>query len=135
MSGEFVDSSGWMAVFDSSDVNHAAAAVYWADLKRAKTPLYTTDYIFDETITLARRRAGHAAAVSLGMALLTSQLLNLVEVTADIREAAWELFQQYDDKELSFTDCTSFAVMKRLGLCQAFTFDDDFAQVGFVRRP
>jgi predicted nucleic acid-binding protein len=135
VNGEFVDTSAWIGLFDANDANHAAASMHWAALRQTGTPLYTTDYIFDETVTLARRRVGHAAAVQLGTALLTSQHLNLIELTRDIREEAWTLFQQYDDKVLSFTDCTSFVVMKRLALFQAFTFDDDFAQVGFIRQP
>lgn len=135
MDGEFIDTSAWIALFDASDSNHAAAAAHWAELQKTKTPLYTTDYILDESLTLARRRAGHAIAVQLGTALLTSQVLNLIEITTDIRDEAWTLFQKYSDKELSFTDCTSFVVMKQHGLYLAFTFDDDFTQVGFVRRP
>jgi hypothetical protein len=46
-------------------------------------------------------------------------------------EEAWRLFQQYDDKSFSFTDCTSFILMRRLKLRDAFTFDHHFAQMGF----
>ena len=72
MDGEFVDTSAWVALFDADDSNHAAAAAHWTKLQQTRTPLHTTDYILDESITLARRRAGHAVAVS------------LVEVTADL---------------------------------------------------
>lgn len=135
MDGEFVDTSAWVPLFDADDSNHAAAAAHWTKLQQNRTPLYTTDYILDESITLARRRAGHAVAVSLGTAMLSSQAISLVEVTADLRGEAWLLFLKYTDKVLSFTDCVSFAAMHRLGLYQAFSFDEDFVQVGFVRRP
>jgi predicted nucleic acid-binding protein len=133
--GQFVDTSGWVALFDADDSNHVAAATHWSQLRRSRLSLYTTDYVLDESITLARRRAGYAVALALGQALLSSQLLHLIEVTAPVRRDAWRLFQKYDDKVLSFTDCTSFAVMAQLGLHEAFTFDDDFAQVGYVCRP
>jgi predicted nucleic acid-binding protein len=37
-----------------------------------------------------------------------------------------------DDREFSFVDATSFAVMRRRGVHQAFAFDNDFAAAGFV---
>ncbi|MCS6860159.1 MAG: PIN domain-containing protein [Abditibacteriales bacterium] len=80
MDGEFVDTSAWVALFDASDSNHEVAVTYWMELQQTKVPLYTTDYIFDESITLARRRAGYDSAVRLGIALLTSQILNLTRV-------------------------------------------------------
>ena len=39
---------------------------------------------------------------------------------------------QYDDKNFTLTDATSFAVMERLGMTEGFTFDRNFAQYGFT---
>jgi predicted nucleic acid-binding protein len=37
-----------------------------------------------------------------------------------------------DDKDFTLTDATSFAVMERLGITYAFTFDHPFTQYGFI---
>ena len=50
-------------------------------------------------------------------------------------ELAWKLFQTYEDKKLSFTDCTSFAIMEKKGIDKAFSFDEDFVRIGFVQLP
>ena len=50
-------------------------------------------------------------------------------------DAAWDLFQKRRDKTYWFTDCTSFVVMRRLGLEAAITLDDDFRREGFSALP
>jgi uncharacterized protein len=56
----------------------------------------------------------------------------LVWVTpADVQRAK-AIIYQYEDKDFSLTDATSFAVMERLDIPLAFTFDRHFAQYGFT---
>lgn len=45
------------------------------------------------------------------------------------------IFEKYNDKQLSFTDCTSFALMKSMGINDVFTFDEDFRKMGFNIMP
>jgi len=59
----------------------------------------------------------------------------LINIGEDDFEASWQWFDRYHDKEFSFTDCASFAVMKRLKLKTALTFDKHFTQAGFERKP
>jgi len=51
-------------------------------------------------------------------------------VTAADEAKAWDWFG-LDWSDLSFTDCVSFAVMKRLGIGRAAAFDRHFARAGF----
>lgn len=46
------------------------------------------------------------------------------------KKKTWTIFRQYPDKRFSFMDCTSFAIMKRLGIGTAFAFDEDFRRLG-----
>jgi predicted nucleic acid-binding protein len=125
----FVDTSGWYAAADSRDPDHGAVARW---LRRNTLPLITTDYVFDETVTLVRIELGHPAAVRFGENVRASAAVQIVSVTAEDREAAWQIFKKFEDQRLSFTDCTSFAVMKRLGLAQTLTVDQHFLLMGFV---
>jgi predicted nucleic acid-binding protein len=45
----------------------------------------------------------------------------------------WQMFKRYTDKAFSFTDCTSFVVMRHHGIWEAFTNDHNFEQVGYQR--
>lgn len=54
----------------------------------------------------------------------------IAPVTARDQRRAREILQRYDDKDFSLTDALSFAVMERLAIPNAFTFDHHFAQYG-----
>lgn len=72
----------------------------------------------------------------MGNDLWSGRLARIFYLTRAQQREAWAFFQQYDDKTFSFTDCTSFVLMRRLGLTHVFTFDADFERTGlFVRVP
>lgn len=136
MTPTFVDTSAIVALVDKRDRNHAVAKQTLERLGEAQVPLATSTDVVDEVITLVRRRLGHNVAVTAGEALLRSRWCRLLDVDASTREAAWSIFVRYDDKLFSFTDCTSFALMRTLGATDAFTFDrSDFSAAGFVAVP
>jgi uncharacterized protein len=132
----FVDTSAFVALVDRRDRNHHPAKELLASLGSRRLPLVTSTDVADEVITLARMKLGHDPAVQVGHAILESRWCKLLEVEADVRAQAWNLFVRYADQTFSFTDCTSFALMHRLELDQAFTFDRrDFGAAGFTALP
>lgn len=124
----FVDTGAWYALVDKKDPDHSAAASF---LKINKVPLLTTNFIFDEIVTLLRRRLGWSVAGDFGRQLKDSRLTTLVAVQWENEERAWELFLEFKDQDFSYTDCTSFAVMKALKVDAAFTFDRHFLIMNF----
>jgi hypothetical protein len=131
----FVDTSAWAAYYDADDRWHTSAKQAMASLINQRVAFVTTDYVLDETLTLLRYHAGHQAAVTFGEAVRKSQYVTLVRVDEVLWENAWQLFKQYHDKSWAFTDCTSFTLMRHLGIAQVFTFDKHFAQAGFQLWP
>ncbi len=127
----FVDTSAWLALNDKNDQYHNKAAAKSIEIKKRKIELITSEYIIDESITLIRYRVSHRAAVIFGDSLINSNIVTIIDVTGEDRIKAWEMFKKYEDKELSFTDCISFVLMKNLKLNKAFTFDEHFKQLGF----
>lgn len=131
----FVDTSSWCALYDPTDQFHQKATNFWRQLQPQPIRLITSEYVLDETYTLLRMRAGLTPAIAFHDLLSKSQILGVIEIDEDIRSKAWYIFTRYTDKDFSFTDCTSFAIMDQLGLTQAFAFDDHFTQYGFVCLP
>lgn len=127
----FVDTSAWFALIHRRDSAHRRALRVWKELRHRPTRLVTSDYVLDETITLMRFRAGHDAACRLGSPLLRSHVVEITEVTPQVHAGAWDLFVRQADRDFSLTDCTSFVIMRELGLQDAFTFDEHFGQMGF----
>jgi len=131
----FVDTAAWCALYDRNDTYHPEATSFLKELVGRELRLVTSDYVIDETLTLLRFRAGHREVVRFGGWILQSDLVIVVEVAAEVRHRAWDIFVKYVDKDLSFTDCTSVAIMQERGMTNAFTFDDHFRQLGFVMSP
>jgi uncharacterized protein len=125
----FVDSNAWFAVYSLRDGNHAIAA---QAIQSFREPLVTTDYIVDETLTLLRARNENRRALAFGRQVIDNRFATIVAIDGQDFSHAWETFQGFQDKGWSFTDCTSFVVMQRLGIKQAFSFDDHFRQFGTV---
>ena len=125
----FVDTGILAAAFSRFDPDHSWARAF---LFAPKNSLATSDYVIDETLTLLRSRGRGQAALRAGEELFSGRLLRLVYLQpADIREA-WRVFTSFRDKDWSFTDCTSYVVMQRLGIAEAAAFDEHFRQFGFV---
>lgn len=82
---------------------------------------------------------GYARTVAFKRAIALMQaagILVVVHISEALEQAAWTAFERFNqDKEWSFTDCTTKVVMENLGISQVFAFDHHFDQMGFLRRP
>ena len=97
--------------------------------------LVTTDYVIDETLTTIRFRMGLDASEKWWHQIDRSSRLRLEAIDVSRAERARCLFFRYGDKDFSFTDCTSFVLMKELRLRKALTLDHHFQQMGFEMVP
>ncbi len=128
----FVDTAGFLALWDASDAHHRAAVQLQQDLARKNRRFLTTEYIVDETVTLLLVRHSHAAAVDFLKTMENSESLHLEWIDPSRFHAAAIWFRKHSDKKWSFTDCVSFMVMRELRLRDAFTTDHHFRQAGFT---
>ena len=126
----FVDTGAWYASLVPADPDHTKA-VKWLAVNHS--PLLTTDYVIDETLTLLRARGERKRALLLGARFFRYGLAEIHKITAADLDLAWKYFEQFDDKNWSFTDCTSKVVIEQLGINAAFAFDHHFHQFGIVQ--
>jgi predicted nucleic acid-binding protein len=122
----FVDSSAFYASVDSGDTAAERARAVLA----AGEPLVTSDHVVVESWLLLHRRLGHRTADDFWRRLRRTGTRIETVTPADL-EVAWLIGQDFPDQAFSIVDRTSFAVMQRIGVYRAATFDDDFAVFRF----
>jgi uncharacterized protein len=131
----FVDTAGWMMMADGADPKHAAAAATRDTWLKQGGILLTTDFVLDETLTLLRVRLGLDAAERWWEQVDASPRVTWEWIDPERAEKARRWFFRWRDKSFSFTDCTSFVVMKELRTRTALTSDRHFRQAGFQCLP
>ena len=135
MSAVFVDTAGWMACADRADPAHLTSRAARDAALEAGQLLVTSDFVVDETFTLIRFRLGLPAAEAWWHQIDGSTRLRWERIEHERFDSARHLFFQYRDKDLSFTDCTSVALMRELKLAKVITTDRHFHQLGFQMLP
>jgi predicted nucleic acid-binding protein len=125
----FTDSSAYYALSDVNETNHRIAQTIQLRLVQARSLVLTSNFIIDETYTLLLARLGYRIAVAFLSQVRQSNTI-IVRLISEDEERAEEILRQYSDKAFSYTDATSFAVMERLDIEAAFSFDRDYRQYG-----
>lgn len=127
----FADTSALYAAVDARDTHHPDAAALMREMARSSRTIVTSDYVIAETVNLAIARRGRVVA---------ERLLELFERSAGIRIEWIEAnrfattkayFRKHAAHGYSFTDCSSFVVMRELGISDALTTDRHFVAAGF----
>lgn len=130
----FVDTWGWLVLANDRDPAFDAVA----ELRRRDAASggrwITSDYVLDETITRLFMTAPFRQAEAFFKGIFESEkarLLAIEPIDARRFEEAYRLRLRYRDKpRISFTDLTSFTVMRELGIRRVLTAGAHFSQVG-----
>lgn len=128
----FLDTGAFLALADEDDDYHTAAKPIYADLLLSKAQLLTSNFVLSETYTLIRSKVNHQAAVEF-MRGFDQTGIRVLRVGESIEKTAKAIFVRYHDKDFSFVDCTSFALIDHHRLDHAFAFDSHFRQYRFKR--
>ena len=120
----FLDTCGILALINKRDSLHDKAKEINQSLLKEKIRFITTDYILAVVENaLAKNKA---LAVKALKNLQESEDTEIVKIRDELFNEALRLYEKYTDKEWGFTDVSSFAVMKKLKISEAFTDDKHF---------
>jgi predicted nucleic acid-binding protein len=127
----FADTSFFFALVAKRDPAHQAAVDAYAKLLRAGAQLCTTAYVVDETLTLTKARINAQTAVTLLDRIEASEAVAMEDIAPERFVSAKTYFRKHADHGYSFTDCTSFVLMRELKITAALTTDRHFKEAGF----
>ena len=124
----FIDSGIFFGAYSKDDEHHnEAIKLLEQALGGDFGTVFTSDYIFDETVTLVMVKSKDVSvAICIGEAILASDRIKVLPVKSDIFDEAWQIFGQYGDKHFTFTDCTSIALIKKYKIDSVLSLDAEF---------
>lgn len=127
----FVDTGYWLALFNKKDNNHLHAKNSLYILM--DSDIFITDFIMFETITFlnASLKNSQLTRIFVDFVYNKNNRIEILVADENIKIEALQLLLKYDDKYFSFTDCTSFIILKKYNIDNVFTFDYHFQQMGF----
>jgi len=125
----FVDTSAFIALLVAEDENHERAAQAWRQLLDADEHIVTSNYIVVETCALLQRRIGIYALKAFLDDVLPIALIQWVDVY--LHGAGINGLMMSGRSGPNVVDCVSFAIMRKLAIKRAFTFDRHFSEQGF----
>lgn len=125
----FVDTSAWYALSDQTQSRYLDVQRIMTRLDQERVRLLTSNFVLAETHALILNRLGRFDALAY-LRKMQENPASIVRVRPVDERRAVAIIERYADKDFSYTDAASFAVMERLGVGTAFTFDRHFRQFG-----
>lgn len=127
----FADTGYWIALLNPRDELHLKARQQ--SIALAAVEIVTSEWVLAELLnSFAERGAQLRGIVSRTVKLLyASSSVTVIPQTSESFSAAFELYRERSDKGWSLTDCSSFLIMRQLGIEAALTYDRHFEQAHF----
>lgn len=132
MDAIYIDSDALIGLYDPSDLLHPQAITLLDHITKKFPSAYLGVNILLEVLTVISQRIGKAEAVQLLDELRSGKYI-IVQPDESLIEQAEMLFREIQSKNISYSDCVSFSIMKKHHLKWVFSFDVDFKKQGFKR--
>ena len=129
-----VDTGAIYAFVVRGDANHVHARRFVKSWLARKGVFVLGDVVFAETMTLLKARIGGDVAIRVGRELRENAAYAWVALGPDGERDTWSVFQRFDDKEWSYTDCALLVLGRRLDVPRVFSFDRHIAKMPELER-
>jgi len=130
----FIDTWAWLVLANDKDPSYTSVLDLRMHSTRHNVLWMTTDYVLDEALTRLFASTHFNKAVKFVDGIFQAQKIgSLVIEPIDPQrfDNAWKLRLRYKDKpKISFTDLTSFVVMRENHIRRVVTAGAHFAQIG-----
>jgi predicted nucleic acid-binding protein len=127
----FLDTNGWLALLNATEVLHSSANDVWRELGASGCRILLTDWVIAETGNGSSRLPLRTSFVTSINQLWQSPRVDVVNVDDSFLKRSLDHFHRHADKTWGLADCASFLVMHDRGISEAFTSDRHFQQAGF----
>ena len=124
-----VDSGYWLALSRGADQHHVRARAWQALVEHHGLRLLTTDWVLLETLralTSRRLRVPRAQALAVISAIQDDPGVAVLHVSPEVRDEAWRALVASPDRTRSWTDASTFILMRRHGIQHALAYDRHF---------
>ena len=128
----FVDTGVFYAHHDTDASRHELGVAALNGVLRAAEygRVMTSDYVYDEVVTLTQRRTGSVAdGIEVGRRIRGEGYPDAIELLYSSRGLfgdAVDVHERYADQELSVTDAMTVAMVEHHDIDAVLSFDDDF---------
>lgn len=134
----FIDTSAWLAVYIPTEKSHLRITRILKKEIDARSVLYTSNYIIDETVTRLLYDASWDVTKQFLQYLHKSIAEHfLVELWVDeqIEADAFSIFTLFKEHKLSLTDATTVVFIRRYKMDAVISLDSDFKKIGLSVLP
>jgi len=125
----FIDTSAILAFMNEDDEFYKDSFSIFSRLLEERAKIVSSNYVLLETILILKNRIGIEA-----VKILKNDILPVIKtcwIDEDVHNFCVNTQIAVDRKKVSLVDFTSFEIMRRLNIRQAFTFDGHFKDMGF----
>lgn len=130
----FIDTSALIALVHPRDQYHSTIHAYFERSGESMRGM-TSNLVLAEFLSFFARHGNLEAALRFHDKMLQNADLKVLWVDLPLHRESSDLLSKFSDQRLSFTDASSFAIMKKERLTQVLTFDENFRKAGFQSLP
>jgi len=122
----FIDASFYLSLLNSKDSNHKKAVEM--GLKYEGEVYITSQAVLGEVLTVGSQRIDKRLTIDFVEEILKSRTRIILE-TKEYVDDAFLFFKRTESKNISWVDCYSLSIMKKLKIKEALSFDKHFKQL------